>query len=69
VLIFASVHVLTERQSPSGFLLLKILRSYLELDMCAELTVHTDGTISSGEEELLRFGELLRVSETNFISI
>ena len=38
------------------------MRSYLELDMYASLTVHTDVTIALGREELLRFDEILRVS-------
>ena len=62
VLIFASHHVLTQANCPNGFLLLKLLRSYLELDMYASLTVHTDVTLKLGKEEFLRFDETLRVS-------
>lgn len=40
---------------------MKLIRSYLELDMCAGLTVHTESTIAAGEAELKIFGELLRV--------
>jgi hypothetical protein len=66
VLIFASHHILTQVQCPIGFLLLKLLRSYLELDMYASLTVHTDVTIALAKEELLRFNDVLQVSELKF---
>jgi len=66
VLIFASIHVLSRARSPGGFLLLRLLRSYLELDMYASLTVHTDRTISSEKEELLLFNAVLQVVSTVF---
>jgi len=56
------MHVLTQAKCPTGFLLLRLLRSYLELDMYASLTVHTDVTIALGRDELLRFGEILQVN-------
>jgi hypothetical protein len=62
VLIFASHHILTQNNCPDGFLLLKLLCSYLELDMYASLTVHTDVTIELGKAEFLRFDEVLQVS-------
>ena len=62
MLIFASHHVLTQANCPNGFLLLKLLRSYVELDMYASLTVHTDVTLKLGKEEFLCFNEILRVS-------
>ena len=66
VLIFATIRVLSRARSPGGFLLLRLLRSYLELDMHASLTVHTDRTISSGKEELLLFNAVLQVVSTIF---
>ena len=60
--------MLTQARCPIGFLLLKLLRSYLELDMYASLTVHTDVTIAEGRNELLRFGEVLQVSVKSSIS-
>lgn len=40
---------------------MKLIRSYLELDMYAGLTVHTESTIAAGEAELQTFGNILRV--------
>lgn len=42
-------------------MLLKLMRSYLELDMYSGLTVHTESTISAGKEELIHFEGLLTV--------
>ena len=41
--------------------MLRILRSYLELDMFAALEVHTTETIAAGQRELLRFSSLIEV--------
>ncbi|KIM38669.1 hypothetical protein M413DRAFT_42581, partial [Hebeloma cylindrosporum] len=59
VIIFASEDVLTAEESERGFLLLELMRSYLELDMFASLTVHTEETLQAGEEEMLRFEKIL----------
>jgi hypothetical protein len=40
---------------------LRIIRSYLELDMFASLTVHTEVTIYAGREELQQYGDLIKV--------
>jgi hypothetical protein len=40
---------------------LRIIRSYLELDMFAYLTIHTEVTLSAGREELQRYGDLIKV--------
>ena len=58
---FASQHVLTPEFSAEGFVLLKLIRSYLELDMFASLTVQTDDTLAAGLEELLNFEKVLHV--------
>ncbi|KAF9480048.1 hypothetical protein BDN70DRAFT_878082 [Pholiota conissans] len=60
VIIFASVHVLTEEASRPGYALLKLMRSYLELDMYASLTVHNETTIAAGKMELLTFEQCLK---------
>ena len=41
--------------------MLRIIRSYLELDMFASLTVHTEVTITAGWEELQRYSDLIKV--------
>ena len=62
VILFAAQHVLQENgDSKRGYILTKLIRSYLELDMSAGLTVHTESTISAGEAELETFGKTLRV--------
>lgn len=45
-----------------GFLLLRLMRSYLELDMYTSLIVHTESTLAAGRAELLAFEELLHVT-------
>jgi hypothetical protein len=52
---------LTEETSPEGYLVLKIIRSYLELDMYASLTLHTETTLAAGREELQRYSDLIKV--------
>jgi hypothetical protein len=45
----------------STYLLLRCLRSYLELDLYASFEVHTADTIEAGRKELLRFSSLVKV--------
>ncbi|KAJ3563065.1 hypothetical protein NP233_g9182 [Leucocoprinus birnbaumii] len=42
-----------------GYLLLRLIRHYLNIDMYAALNVHTDDTIAAGEKELQLFEECL----------
>ncbi|KAF8953785.1 hypothetical protein BDZ97DRAFT_1767154 [Flammula alnicola] len=58
-----SKHILTPDISKEGFHLLKLIRSYLELNMFASLTVQTEMTIAVGKAEMQRFEELLHVYE------
>jgi len=67
VLIFASVHVFTLATSPCGFLLLKLMRSYLELDMFALLTVHTEDTLAEMKLEFRTFDTLLQVRQFSYL--
>jgi hypothetical protein len=60
-MIFASHNVLTRSDSLEGYFMLRILRSYLELDMFAALEVHTTETIKAGQRELLQFSSLIEV--------
>ncbi|THH17255.1 hypothetical protein EUX98_g9164 [Antrodiella citrinella] len=57
VIIFASHNVMEE--SPAGYLLLRLIRSYLTLDVLLSFEVHTEETIKMGEDELLKFSDLL----------
>jgi hypothetical protein len=52
---------LTEETSPEGYLVLKIIHSYLELDMYASLTLHMETTLAAGREELQRYSDLIKV--------
>lgn len=63
VIIFACIDVFTDSRTPeAGFVLLKLIHSYLELDMFASLTRQTEHTIAQGEAELKLFYRLLKVS-------
>ena len=52
-----------------GFLLLWLMRSYLELDMYMSLIVHTKSMIAAGWAEILVFEELLHVTITLYFCI
>ncbi|TFK58364.1 hypothetical protein BDN72DRAFT_751716, partial [Pluteus cervinus] len=54
-LLFTTHDLFPEDTDPSGYQLLKCLRSYLNLDMYATFRVHTEKTISAGRKEVLRF--------------
>jgi hypothetical protein len=58
---FTTHNVLTEEESPLGYLMLRCLRSYLNLDMWVAMEVHMDDTIREGHQELLRFSALIKV--------
>jgi len=52
---------LTEENSEEGYFVLRIIRSYLELDMYASLIIHMETTLAAGQEELQHYGELIKV--------
>ena len=56
-------NVLSAENSQEGFLLLQTMRSYLELDMYASLTMHTEATIAAGRAELQTYNSLVQVSK------
>ncbi|KAG2751664.1 hypothetical protein P692DRAFT_201838757 [Suillus brevipes Sb2] len=60
MIVYATHNILTEADCPLGYLLLRCVRLYLELDMYASLEVHTTETISSGRHTHLAFAALLR---------
>lgn len=66
IIVFAAHNILSKNVSKEGFHLLKLIRSYLELDMYVSLTVHTESTIAAGRAELLVFERLLHVSKILF---
>lgn len=61
ILIFISHDVFTEDEHPTGYLLLRLIRAYLEHDMHLALEVHTETTIADGRACLQKFSRLLSV--------
>lgn len=47
--------------SPQGYLLLWLIRSYLELDMYASLVIQSTDTLDAGKRELLKYHTILEV--------
>lgn len=58
---------MTPSQSKDGFILLQLMRSYLELDMYTSLTVHTETTLLEGRKEFTTFERLLHVRSNFFV--
>ncbi|KAG1843288.1 hypothetical protein DFJ58DRAFT_717813 [Suillus subalutaceus] len=52
MIIYATHNILTEEASPLGYLLLRCVRLYLEVDMYAAFEVHTTNTISEGRSAI-----------------
>lgn len=52
------------KKSP-GYILLRILRSYVELDTFLAFDVQTEETISAGRQEMANFARLIEVSACN----
>ncbi|KAJ3509094.1 hypothetical protein NLJ89_g5404 [Agrocybe chaxingu] len=60
VVMFAAFDILSEESTGAGRILMKLLRSYLELDIITSLSVHTESTLAAGEAELKVFENLLK---------
>ncbi|KAF9231165.1 hypothetical protein BU15DRAFT_90973 [Melanogaster broomeanus] len=56
---YAALNVLTRQASPEGYQLLRVIRSYLQLDSLIGLDVHTERTLDMIEAELLIFSKEL----------
>ena len=67
---FLIQHMIDEKTNPTDYLLLRVFRSFLEIDMYASMIVHTEDTIASGRAEVLKFARLLevRLKAVSFIS-
>ncbi|KAK0465700.1 hypothetical protein IW261DRAFT_1553974 [Armillaria novae-zelandiae] len=65
-ILFAAHSVLTKAKNPNAYLLLKVIRSYIELDMYTSMDVHTEKSIDEGRQLLGVFEANLKVS-TNLI--
>lgn len=55
------------KEGTPGYLLLKALRCYIEVDLYASLEVHTEATIASGRKKLTRFYKLIEASPLSII--
>ncbi|KAK0471582.1 hypothetical protein IW261DRAFT_1425020 [Armillaria novae-zelandiae] len=51
-ILFAAHSVLTKAKNPNAYLLLKVIRSYIELDMYTSMDVHTEKSIKEGRQLL-----------------
>ncbi|TFK17829.1 hypothetical protein FA15DRAFT_733009 [Coprinopsis marcescibilis] len=60
ILVFATHTLFNSNRKSPGFLLLKLIRSYLMLDMYASLCCHTTETVKGTEGELRLFEQLLK---------
>ncbi|KAG1849526.1 hypothetical protein F4604DRAFT_1883786 [Suillus subluteus] len=60
MIVYATHDILTEADCPIGYLLLRCVRLYIELDMYASLEVHTAETISSGRHTHCTFSAILQ---------
>ncbi|KAH9985222.1 hypothetical protein BJV74DRAFT_878709 [Russula compacta] len=58
--LFVIHNVLDEKSDPAGYLLLKCIRSYSELNMYAAMELHRADIIAAGRKELLKFDSLLK---------
>lgn len=61
IFLFAAHDVLSKEHNPAGYLLLRCLRSYLNIRMWADLDLHTEGSICAGRWELEKFANLMQV--------
>lgn len=53
--------MLTQSESPHGYLLLQLLRTYLVIDTFSAMEVHTEETIADGREEIRNFEQKMTV--------
>ncbi|KAF8884449.1 hypothetical protein BD779DRAFT_1674068 [Infundibulicybe gibba] len=65
-LLFATQSLISATKNPEIYSLLKVLRSYINLDSYAALNVHTAQTIDAGRRELVRFSDRFRAYADEF---
>ncbi|KAG2126460.1 hypothetical protein BD769DRAFT_1652763 [Suillus cothurnatus] len=61
LIVFTAHNVFQRDVDPHVYLLLRCIRSYVELNMYASLEVHTEDTIRDGRNTLSKFAELMDV--------
>ena len=62
IVIYIAHTVLKKNRSWQGYLLLRCIRCYIELDMYVGLDVQTEETIAAGRALVLQLGDLINVS-------
>ncbi|KAG1771406.1 hypothetical protein EV702DRAFT_977341 [Suillus placidus] len=67
LILYATHGILTEHDSPFGYLLLRCVRLYLEIDTYAAFEVHTTSTINAGRSAVQAFTALMKqyITETD----
>ncbi|KAG2740942.1 hypothetical protein P692DRAFT_20752021, partial [Suillus brevipes Sb2] len=60
MILYAAHNVVTEDDCPLGYLLLRCIRLYIEVDMYASLEVHTSDTIHEGRNVVQMFSVFLK---------
>ncbi|KAG2110154.1 hypothetical protein BD769DRAFT_1630365 [Suillus cothurnatus] len=60
MILYAAHDVVTEEDCPLGYLLLRCIRLYIEVDMYASLEVHTSDTIREGRNVVQMFSVFLK---------
>jgi hypothetical protein len=66
MVVHAAHTILTEDDSPLGYLLLRCIRLFLKVDAYAALEVHTTETISAGQHAVQAFSTYLQVCLPEF---
>ncbi|KAF8834493.1 hypothetical protein BDN67DRAFT_1016452 [Paxillus ammoniavirescens] len=67
--LYACLDVLTHSGSPVGYQMLRMLRSYLQLDSLIGLDIHTDKMVAAIEAELLVFSDELKVCHSFYLTL
>ena len=66
MVIYAAHAIITEDECPVGYLLLRCIRLFLEVDMYASLEVHTTDTVCAGRHAVQAFSTYLQVCFQDF---
>jgi hypothetical protein len=61
IIVFVIHNLFDPATDKAGYLLLRCIRSYVELNTYAALEVHTEKTIAAGREEAKKFSSLTKV--------
>ncbi|KAI5992657.1 hypothetical protein EDD15DRAFT_2167899 [Pisolithus albus] len=65
IVVFAFHDVLLQNTEKEGYLLLRCLRAYIEIDLYTALKLHTVNSLAAGREALSTFNVLMQVKKTD----